>query len=105
SEEAALEISEIIKESDYFIDMHTGGNLFEIFPLAGYMMHTDNCVLEKQRMMAKAFDLPAVWGTDNTPNGRTLSVARDANIPAIYVEYGGGGFLNKEVVESYIQGC
>lgn len=105
SEVAASVISERISESDYFIDMHTGGRLFDIFPLAGYMMHSDRSVLEKQRMMASSFGLPMVWGTDREPNGRTLSVARDANVPAIYVEYGGGDGCNETIIQSYVNGC
>lgn len=47
--------------------------------------------------MARAFGLPLIWGTDPTLPGRSLSVARDANVPAIYAEYLGGGRLNSGV--------
>lgn len=105
SEVAAAVISKKINLSDYFIDMHTGGRVFEIYPLAGYMMHSNAVILEKQRMMASSFGLPVVWGTDNKPNGRTLSVARDANVPAIYVEYGGGDGCKEDIIQSYVNGC
>jgi predicted deacylase len=105
TEKDAAYISGLISKADYYIDMHTGGTLFEIFPLAGYMLHPSYEVLEKQRNMATAFELPLIWGTEYSPSGRSLSVARDANVPAIYVEYGGGGTLNKEVVTAYTQGC
>jgi len=55
--------------------------------------------------MAKAFNLPIIWGTDHKPNGRTLSVARDANVPAIYAEYGGGITSREEIVNAYYCGC
>jgi len=105
SQVAAAEVSRLIRKCDYYIDLHTGGRLFEIYPLAGYMLHDDPVVLEKQRMMARAFNLPVVWGTDNKPAGRTLSVARDAGIPAIYVEYGGGEDIREEIISAYIRGC
>jgi hypothetical protein len=35
--------------------MHTGGKLFDIYPMAGYMLHPDHNVLEQQRAMAMAF--------------------------------------------------
>jgi len=105
SQQAAAEVSLLIREADYYIDLHTGGRLFDIFPLAGYMLHPDADVLEKQRKMAGTFGLPVVWGTEAKPEGRTLSVARDARVPAIYVEYGGGGLLRKEVKLAYLQGC
>lgn len=101
----AAKISAIIRQSCYLIDMHNGGKLFDIYPLAGYMLHPDNNVLEQQRAMAKAFGLPIVWGTDHAPNGRTLSVARDYNIPAIYVEYGGGISAREEIIDAYTTGC
>ena len=105
SEIAAAKLSVLINATDYYIDMHTGGKILSIFPLAGYMLHTSEAVLTKQQEMAHAFNLPLIWGTDQSPNGRTLSVARDANIPAIYVEYGGGNNVKVGIVEAYQQGC
>ncbi|RRB07478.1 succinylglutamate desuccinylase/aspartoacylase family protein [Larkinella rosea] len=104
SEKTASWISSLIQEADYYVDMHTGGLAYDIFPLAGYMLHPSPDVLEKQQQMAIAYNLPIVWGTDHRPNGRTLSVARDANIPAIYLEYGGGTGLREPVVAAYKDG-
>lgn len=104
TEQAACHISALIKESDYLVDMHTGGLMYDISPLAGYMLHTSAGVLEKQRNMASAFNLPIIWGTEPGPEGRTLSIARDADIPAIYLEYGGGTGLRTEVVKAYKEG-
>jgi len=105
TERDAAEISELIIDSDYLIDLHTGGRILDIFPMAGYMLHTSEVVLAKQREMAKAFGLPMIWGTEASPNGRTLSVARDAMVPAIYVEYGGGSTVRQEIIQSYTAGC
>ena len=105
SEISAAKVSSLIREADYYIDMHTGGKVFTIFPLAGYMLHSSADILIKQQNMAHAFNLPVVWGTDSLPNGRTLSVARDANVPAIYVEYGGGNQVQSIIIEKYEQGC
>ena len=104
SEQTADRISALIREADYYVDMHTGGLAYDIYPLAGYMLHPSPDVLEKQREMALAYNLPIVWGTDHRPNGRTLSVARDANIPAIYLEYGGGTGQRELVVTAYKDG-
>ena len=105
TEVAAASISEWIRQSTHLVDLHTGGRAMEIFPLAGYMIHPDPQVLVTQRLMARAFNLPLMWGTDCSPEGRTLSVARDSNIPAIYVEYGGGDRVSSTVLEAYIDGC
>ena len=104
SEEAAGAVSEIIRTADYLVDMHTGGVMYDIFPLAGYMLHPDPAVLDRQRQMALSYGLPVVWGTDPLPSGRTLSVARDAGVPSIYLEYGGGTGFRKHVVEAYVSG-
>ncbi|MGV3556501.1 succinylglutamate desuccinylase/aspartoacylase family protein [Larkinella arboricola] len=104
SEQTADRISALIRTADYYVDMHTGGLAYDIYPLAGYMLHPSPEVLEKQQQMALAYNLPMVWGTDHRPDGRTLSVARDAGIPAIYLEYGGGTGLREFVVTAYKDG-
>jgi predicted deacylase len=78
---------------------------FRLVPLAGYTLHSDLKVLEAQRKMAIAFNLPLVCGTSAKLNGRSLSVARDANVPAIYTEFGGGEGSQPEVVQAYVAGC
>jgi predicted deacylase len=104
SERYAFQISSLIKESDYLIDMHTGGLAHSIYPMAGFTLHPSREILDKQRELALACNMPVIWGTDHHPNGRTLSVARDANIPAIYLEYGGGSGIRMDVVKTYKEG-
>ncbi|GAA5221518.1 succinylglutamate desuccinylase/aspartoacylase family protein [Membranihabitans marinus] len=105
SQSIAFEISSLIQTVDFLIDMHTGGVLFEISAMAGYVLHPQAEVLEHQRNMARVFNLPIVWGTSPNLEGRTLSVARDANVPAIYTEYGGGGSCKHSIVEELVEGC
>lgn len=105
TEKVAFEVSQLIQTADYYIDLHTGGRIFNIHPLVGYMLHDSQKVLSMQQEMAKAFGLPVVWGTDNRAEGRTLSVARDANVPAIYVEYGGPDPISAKIVKAYVEGC
>ncbi|MEQ9410855.1 MAG: succinylglutamate desuccinylase/aspartoacylase family protein [Fuerstiella sp.] len=105
TERTAAELSELIRSADYYIDLHTGGTEFSLYPLAGYMLHKDPQVLEVQRRMAAAFNLPVVWGTSGDLDGRSLSVARDAGVPAIYCEYGGAATMSKDGVNAYVDGC
>ena len=105
TEKLAKSLSQLIKKSDYLIDLHNGGALFDIMPLAGYMLHADAKILKQQQQMALSFNLPVIWGTDAKPQGRTLSVARDHNIPAIYVECRGGLRINKSNFKLYENGC
>ncbi len=76
-----------------------------VYPMAGYMLHPDPAVLDRQRHMARPFGLPVIWGTDPTLEGRSLSVARDARVPAIYAEFLGGGGCDPGGVAAYVSGC
>jgi predicted deacylase len=105
TERIAAALSRLIPSADYYIDLHTGGALFDISPLAGYVLHADQTVLDRQREMAQAFSLPIIWGTNPRLEGRSLSVARDAGVPAIYAEYGGGGGWNTGAIAAYVAGC
>jgi len=105
TERIAASLSRLIRSADYYIDLHTAGTVFQMLPLAGYNLHTDAKILEKQRTMARAFGLPIVWGTNARLDGRSLSVARDAGVPAIYVENGGGGTCDPRRVEENVRGC
>lgn len=105
TEQVAFAVSELIKTADYVIDLHTGGNAMSLFPLAGYTLHPNAKVLSAQRRMAKAFNLPLIWGSDPNLDGRTLSVARDHHIPAIYAEWMGGGGCQPGGVRDYVDGC
>ncbi len=87
TEQLAYALSDKIRTSDFFVDLHTGGTELCVFPLAGYTLHSDRSILEQQRKLAVAFGLPFVWGTSADLQGRSLSLARDCGVPAIYVEY------------------
>lgn len=105
TERIAFELSALIREADYYIDLHTGGTRLRVLPLVGYVLHPDPDILDKQRTMARAFCLPVIWGTDPNLEGRSLSVARDAKVPAIYAEYHGGGGCDPAGVDAYETGC
>lgn len=105
TEQTAHAISQLIRAADYFIDLHTGGTTMSVLPLTGYKLVPDEAVRETQRRMAHAFNLPLVWGTDYRLEGRTLSVARDAGVPAIYAEYLGRGLCDLAGIDAYVEGC
>jgi len=105
TQQTAWALSREIADCHYYVDLHTGGTRLQVLPLAGYMLHPDPQILETQRRMARVFGLPLIWGTDHRLNGRSLSVARDRGIPAIYCEYLGGGGLSQAGVEAYVSGC
>jgi predicted deacylase len=105
TERIACLLSEQIRLADYYVDLHTGGTKLTVYPLTGYMLHPRAEILAVQRRMARAFGLPLVWGTDPNLNGRSLSVARDAGVPAIYAEYLGGAACDRRGVAALVRGC
>lgn len=105
TERTARSLADLIRTADAYIDLHTGGTKLDVLPLTGYMLHPDAVVLETQRRMARAFGLPVVWGTTPQLEGRSLSVARDAGVPAIYAEYRGAATCRPDGVAAYVAGC
>jgi predicted deacylase len=105
TEQTAFALSKKIRSADFYIDLHTGGTELSVFPLAGYVMHSDPGVLNAQRRMARAFNLPVIWGTAADLDGRSLSVARDAGVPAIYCEYLGAATCSSDGAQHYVDGC
>ena len=99
------ELTELIKSADYYIDLHTGGTRFSVYPLTGYPLNPDGQALEGSRKMAQAFNLPFIWGTDWRLKGRSMSIACENKVPAIYAEYLGSAQCSQQGVEDYIDGC
>ena len=99
TEQIASAVTALIRSCDFYIDMHCGGHLFDIWPFAGYLLHTDGDILKAQRELANSFLLPVVWGTPPDLSGRTLTIACDENIPAIYTEIGGGGTTGRIILK------
>jgi len=105
TERVAYAVSALIREADFLIDLHSGGLIMQFYPTVGYTLHPDSDVLDVQRRMARAFNMPVIWGTTSRLDGRTLSVARDARVPAIYAEWMGGGACDPAGVDDYFEGC
>jgi len=101
----AVALSALIESADYYIDLHSGGIVMDVWPMSGYGLSDDPGRLEIQRRMARAFNLPVIWGTCGNLDGRSLSVARDAGVPAIYTEYLGSGRCSPEGAAAYFEGC
>jgi predicted deacylase len=104
TEQTAAALSDLIRASTHYLDLHTGGTELSVLPLAGYNLVEDSEVLEIQRRMARAFNLPVIWGSSANLDGRSLSVARDAGVPAIYCEYLGSATRSSAGVDAYFEG-
>ncbi len=105
TEQLAATLDKLISAADLYIDLHTGGRTMDVYPLCGYGLVEDPTILETQRQMAKAMALPLVWGTSADLDGRSMSAARDAGVPAVYAEYRGRGTCDPGGITAYVQGC
>jgi predicted deacylase len=100
---AALITEHVITPADYLIDLHSGGISTDATPVVGYQDSPG--IGPRSKAMAEAFGWPFVWRHEPpTPPGRTLSVADDRGIPAVYTEAGGGTFPAAELIELYRRG-
>lgn len=105
TERVAHELTELICSADYYIDLHTGGTRMAVFPLTGYPLNPDETALAGSRTMAQSFNLPFVWGTDWRLEGRSMSIACEHRIPAIYAEYLGSAQRSDVGTAAYVEGC
>lgn len=79
----------VLPKADLFCDLHAAGIHYQIVKLTGYMMGPADIAV-KQHAACVAYGLPLIWATPSAP-GRSLTAAGDLGVPAIYVEYRGGG--------------
>lgn len=105
----------IIAPADFMIDLHTAGTRYTMPLYCGYYVHDDPLVLDKSRAAALAFAAagaevvvehtvrPWVSG-DPASCGSSVEEAGRRNIPCMYTESTGGGWLRPEVVSFYVAG-
>lgn len=100
---AGLIARHVIRPADALVDLHSGGGPLVCPVFAGY--GDDGAAAPAARAMARAFGAPVIWRHPAPlPPGRTLSEARDAGIPAIYIEAGGGTAPSEDVLALYSAG-
>jgi predicted deacylase len=104
SERIAYHITTMILMSDFLIDLHSSGTGMDSPTLCGYSaIKGEAGRIAKEA--AKIFGAPVVWEhPPEVPPGRTLSVAAEKGIPALYTETSGGGWLSKEGILCYKNG-
>ncbi|MBT3604584.1 MAG: hypothetical protein HN521_16120 [Candidatus Latescibacteria bacterium] len=101
---AHLIATKILPKADFYIDLHSGGIMYDIPTLAGYI-HAENELGRKSFAGAQAFGAPILWGHPFPPApGRTLSSAVDLGVPCIYTETTGGGLARANDVACFRNG-
>lgn len=101
---AAIITRQVLDEADALIDLHSAGVALECPFFAGYV-DVPGGIGAASASMARAFGAPVNF-RHGVPGaaGRTLSVAQDRGIPAIYVEATGGLYPADDIVDAYAGG-
>lgn len=90
--------------SDLLIDLHSAGSHYVMPFLVGYV-HADEHVGASSARLADVFGADFVWRHDGPPApGRSLSVAHDLGIPALYSECRGGRSIREREVSGLVNG-
>jgi predicted deacylase len=101
---ADLIATKILPNADFYIDLHSGGMMYDIPTLAGYI-HDDGELGTRSLAGARAFGAPVLWGHPLPVSpGRTLTSAIELGVPCLYTEAPGGGFARPEDVTCFKNG-
>lgn len=100
---AHLISTKVIAGADLLIDLHSAGTGLEMPLFCGYRA-TNPRTAASAVDAARAFGCPLVWAHDVASPGRSLSVADDMDIPALYVESRGGSQVRHDELEAYVTG-
>lgn len=84
----------IIARGDFYLDLHSGGVNFRMPSMAGYWAEDP-----RGRAAAEIFGAPVIWGHPVIDPGRTVSFAKDCNVPFLYTEARGAGRIHPEDLE------
>ncbi|GAC1641551.1 MAG: N(2)-acetyl-L-2,4-diaminobutanoate deacetylase DoeB [Chloroflexota bacterium] len=93
----------IIRPSDYYIDLHGGDMIEALIPFAIYLGTDDKQVERASLEMAKATGIERII-RGNTP-GSTYAAATAIGIPAVLAEIGGQGVWSDDLVEQHKEGA
>ena len=105
TEQVAHVITEqVIKHADVLIDLHSAGANFDMPFMCGFNAGANSWCQESERL-ANVFNADFTWHHNGAPNyGRSLTVAYEQQIPAIYVEGHGGRSIRKTDLDGYTAG-
>ncbi|PXY28648.1 hypothetical protein BA062_22580 [Prauserella flavalba] len=93
---------EVITGADLLIDLHSAGLNYQMPLFCGY---TEDSAAEDSRRAAVAFGAPLIWSHPRTGPGRSLSVAAELGIPAVYAECAGSGAVRSGELDAYVRGA
>lgn len=99
---AAAITDEVIDGADLLIDLHSAGVRYQMPLFCGFTRAS--MAADDSRRAALAFGAPLIWEHPNVAAGRSLSVAAERGIPAIFAECSGGGSVDPGELDTYVGG-
>lgn len=95
----------LIQQSDFLLDLHSGGTDYAMPPMVGYYHQIDEDASVMAWQAARVFGMPVIWGHEQVGPGRTVSAATDRRIPWLYTEGYGGQRIRPEEQRLYREGA
>lgn len=92
----------LIEGADLLIDLHSAGMRYRMPMMCGFVNDVETA--DRSRRAAEAFGTPLIWAHTDPAPGRSLSVAAELGLPAIYAECSGGGSIRRNELETYVSG-
>lgn len=99
---AAWLCEHLLRGADLLVDLHSAGTHYEMPMFVGFDAGAPEATAAE--LAAMAFGAPVVWRHPAIQPGRSLSAARLAHVPAIYVEGSGGGRVRGDDLATYRRG-
>lgn len=100
---ADLLATRVLSDADVLIDLHTSSRGADM-PLFVGCLDDGSEPADRGVRLAHGFGMPLLWTHPTLGPGRTLTVAAENGIPALYVESPVGGVVDREHLRAYVDG-
>jgi hypothetical protein len=100
---AHLYFNEVAKKAEYVIDLHGGGNIMALAPMAIYRDTGGPEMAERAEKLVRATGIELIWKGSGGWTGPISLEAQKAGMPAITVEIAGEGRFREEVVAQFLR--
>ncbi len=98
---AHVYFNQVIRKADYIIDLHGGGNIMALAPMAIYRDIGGAEVAKRAENLVRASGIKLIWKGSGGWTGPISLEAQNIGIPAITVEIAGEGRYRESVVKQF----
>jgi predicted deacylase len=98
---AHVYFNQVIRKADYVIDLHGGGNIMALAPMAIYRDIGGDEVAERAEKLVRATGIKMVWRGSGGWTGPISLESQSIGIPAITVELAGEGRYRESVAKRF----